>query len=248
MTQATTQTIKPDSPPEPAAGSQRVLVWDLPVRIGHWLMALSFAGAYLTAEQERWQWLHLSLGYGFLGLVLFRVLWGLFGSRHARFSQFVRGPSAVLRYLRSLLSGRPEHHTGHNPAGALAVLGLLGLGLLIGLSGHALRLGGSHALEELHEALAAAMLGLVLIHVAAVVLSSVLHRENLVTAMFSGRKRGAAGEAIRAPRAPWAVLMLSLLIGFWVLQWQTEGQAFGLAGDGERHEQRGEHGEHDDDD
>lgn len=261
MTKSMTQTT-PGSPPEHPEAPDRVLVWDWPVRIGHWLMALSFAGAYLTAEQERWQWLHLSLGYGFLGLVLFRVLWGLVGSRHARFSSFVRGPGAVLRYLRSLLSGRPEHHAGHNPAGALAVLGLLGLGLLIGLSGHFLWQGGSHALEELHEGLAAAMLGLVLVHVAAVVLSSKLHGENLIAAMFSGRKRAMVGESIATARAPLGALMLALLLGFWGLQWQTEGQALGLvaaAGEshargagpgesGEGHEQRGEHGAHDDDD
>ena len=71
----------------------RVLVWDLPVRIFHWLLALSFAGAFLTAESERWRLVHVTLGYTVAGLVVFRLLWGVLGSRHARFSSFVRGRS-----------------------------------------------------------------------------------------------------------------------------------------------------------
>ncbi|HET7525957.1 MAG TPA: cytochrome b/b6 domain-containing protein, partial [Burkholderiaceae bacterium] len=102
-----------------------VLVWDAPVRVFHWLMVLSFAGAYLTAESERWRLLHVTLGYTMAGLLAFRIVWGLIGTRHARFASFVRGRAAVMRYLRSLLGGRPEHHAGHNPAGAWAIVALL---------------------------------------------------------------------------------------------------------------------------
>src|SRR5512139_2829983 len=105
-----------------------ILVWDLPTRVFHWLLALSFAGAYVTAESERWRLVHVTLGYTLGGLLVFRLLWGLMGTRHARFASFVRGPAAVLRYLRSLVSGHPEYYTGHNPAGALAIVALLVLG------------------------------------------------------------------------------------------------------------------------
>jgi signal transduction histidine kinase len=80
-----------------------VLVWDAPVRLFHWLLLLTFAGAWLTSDGERWRMVHVTLGYTMAGLVAFRVLWGLFGTRHARFAAFVRGPAAVVAYLKSLL-------------------------------------------------------------------------------------------------------------------------------------------------
>lgn len=200
----------------------RILVWDAPVRVFHWLLVLSFAGAYLTAESERWRLLHVSLGYTMGGLLAFRILWGLLGTRHARFASFVRGPAAVMRYLRSLLSGQPEHHVGHNPAGAIAIVLMLLLGGMVVASGWATynEVGGEW-LEELHEGAANAMLALVGVHVLAVALSSWLHRENLVRAMVTGTKEGAPEDGIRRPWRPLALLVLLAALGFWWLQWQT---------------------------
>lgn len=215
----------PDSP-------SPVLVWDLPVRVFHWLLALCFAGAWLTAETERWRLLHATLGYTFGGLVAFRLLWGLVGSRHARFGSFVRGPRAVLRYLGALLRGRPEHHVGHNPAGALAIVLMLGLGLAIAGSGWALYNDlGPEALEDLHEAAAQAMLAVVGVHIAGVLIASRLHHENLVGAMLSGRKAAPPAEGIRSAWRSVAVLMLAAVIGFWAWQWQS-APAGGLAATG----------------
>ncbi|HJV60587.1 MAG TPA: cytochrome b/b6 domain-containing protein [Albitalea sp.] len=204
-----------------AAEPRRILVWDAPVRVFHWLMVLSFAGAYLTAESERWRLLHVTLGYTMAGLVGFRILWGLLGTRHARFASFVRGPAAVARYLGSLLRGRPEHHTGHNPAGALAIVGLLLLALVVTASGWATfnEIAGDW-LEELHEGAANVMLAIVGVHVAAVVVSSWLHRENLVRAMVNGRKVGRPGEGIRRAWHSVAAVMLAAVLGFWWLQWR----------------------------
>ena len=81
----------------------RVLVWDAPVRVFHWLMVLCFAGAWLTAESERQRLLHVTFGYGMVVLVAFRILWGFIGSRYARFSEFVRGPRAIVGYVAGLL-------------------------------------------------------------------------------------------------------------------------------------------------
>ena len=97
----------------------RTLVWDAPVRVVHWLLVLSFGVAGLSAESERWQLVHITAGYTRAGLVAFRILWGLVGTQHARFGDFVRGPRSVAGYLKSLVSRHPEHHAGHNPAGAL---------------------------------------------------------------------------------------------------------------------------------
>src|SRR6476619_3658006 len=89
-----------------AADQRGILVWDAPVRVFHWLMVLAFAGAYLSAESERWRLLHVTLGYTMAGLVAFRIVWGLVGTRHARFSRFVRGPAAVAGYVRGLIQRR----------------------------------------------------------------------------------------------------------------------------------------------
>lgn len=194
----------------------RILVWDLPVRVFHWLLAASFAGAFLTAESERVRDLHVALGYTFAGLIAFRVVWGVIGTRHARFASFVRAPHTVLRYLRSLATARPEHHAGHNPAGGWAIVAMLVLGAAVAASGFANYAGwGGDALEELHEAAANAMLALVLVHVAAVLVSSLLHRENLVAAMFTGRRTGDAADGIRGVRWAPAAALIAAVAALW---------------------------------
>lgn len=205
-----------------ATPSQRILVWDAPVRVFHWLLVLSFFGAYFTAESERWRLVHVTLGYTAGGLVAFRLLWGLIGTRHARFASFVRGPAAVKRYLGTLLHGRPEHHTGHNPAGALAIVGLLALTCVTVVLGWATysELGGDW-LEEGHELAGNVMLALVGVHVAAVLVASWLHRENLVRAMVTGRKLGTPTDGIRSAWGALAALMLAAVLGFWWWQSQT---------------------------
>lgn len=203
-------------------GPRKVLVWDAPVRVFHWLLAATFAGAWLTAESERWQLVHVTLGYTMAGLVAFRILWGVIGTRHARFASFVRGPRAVIGYLRSLVRGRPEHHSGHNPAGALAIVALLALALAVPFTGWVSYSNvRSHWVGELHEGAATLMLALVGLHVAAVAVSSWLHRENLVAAMITGRKGAAPGAGIRRAWRGVAAVMLAAVLGFWWLQWQS---------------------------
>ena len=204
---------------------KNVLVWDLPVRIFHWLLAASFAGAWLTAEHERWRLLHVTFGCTVLALAVLRVAWGLLGTRHARFSDFVRGPRDVLRYLGGLVRGTPQHYAGHNPAGGLAIVALLALAVTAAASGLATYTLGD-AYEDVHEALANLMLGLVGLHVAAVVVSGWLHRENLVAAMFSGRKRGAPADGIATPRRGVGIVLLAAVLGFW--GWQLSHPADGL--------------------
>lgn len=198
------------------------LVWDAPVRVFHWLLVACFAGAWLTAESEHWRLVHVTLGYTMAGLVAFRLLWGLVGTRHARFASFVRGPRAALAYLRSQLGPKPQHHIGHNPAGALAIVGLLVLVVLTAASGWATYgdLGGGW-LEELHEASANALLILVGVHLAGVAIGSLIHRENLVRAMFTGRKAAPAREGIRRSWAVLGAVMVAGVLGFWWTQWPS---------------------------
>ena len=209
---------------EPSAAARRVLVWDAPVRVFHWLMVLSFFGAYLTAESERWRLAHVTLGYTMAGLVAFRLVWGLVGTRHARFASFVRGPAAAVRYLRTLLRGKPEPGAGHNPAGALAIVALLAMTLAVTATGWATyhEVGGGW-LEELHEGSANAMLAIVGVHLAGVLLGSWLHRENLIAAMVSGRKRARPEDALRSAWRSVAALMLAAVLAFWWLQWSGVG-------------------------
>ena len=181
----------------------RVLVWDLPVRLFHWSLAVSFAGAFLTAESERLRDVHVAFGYTLLGLIAFRVLWAFVGTRYARLSSFAFGPRDVVAYVKSLLAFRPLHYVGHNPAGSWVIYLLVTLGLVTGAAGYATYADiGGKWLEEFHEGAANVMLTLVFVHIAGVLVSSLLHRENLVKAMLTGYKhltgREAAGGERRA--------------------------------------------------
>ena len=101
-----------------------VRIWDWPVRVTHWSFVLLLPAMWATGENKGWGW-HFALGHILLGLLIFRVIWGLVGTRTARFASFVKGPSAVLGYLRGAYD--PTHQIGHSPLAALSVLALLGL-------------------------------------------------------------------------------------------------------------------------
>ena len=198
---------------------QKILVWDWPVRLGHWLMVGGFILAWLTSESETFRLLHVISGATVLTVAIFRLPWGFIGSRYARFVDFVRGPRAVKDYAASLLRLEPAHHVGHNPAGGWAIVLLLGLAILTGISGWASYndIGGEF-LEERHEGLAVTMLIVVFIHVAGVLSGSLVHGENLVRAMLNGRKQGMPGEAIRSARPPAGAVLLAwvAVAGWWI--------------------------------
>ncbi len=167
-----------------------IRVWDLPTRIFHWSLVASFAIAFLTAESEKLRDIHVVAGYTLAGLIAFRLLWGFVGGSYSRFAEFLPTPRKLIDYLKSLIDGRPQHYIGHNPAGAVAIFLLLGFGIVAAASGWAAYedLGG-HFLEELHEGAANGMMAIVVIHIAGVIVSSWLHRENLILAMITGWKK-----------------------------------------------------------
>jgi cytochrome b len=192
---------------------EKVLVWDLPVRIGHWLMVGCFVVAWLTGESEEWRNVHVLAGGGLVGVAVFRVLWGLIGSRHALFVDFVRGPDAAWAYLKSLLRSSPQHFVGHNPAGGWAIVLLLALAVMSGITGwlNFQDIGGDR-FEELHEASVHAMLIVVLVHLAGVLVGSIVHRENLARAMLTGQKLGQPEDAIS--RLHWIAAAALLIWSF----------------------------------
>lgn len=228
--------------------SGKILVWDAPVRVFHWLLVLSFAGAFLTAESERWRLAHVSLGYTVGGLVAFRILWGLLGTRYARFGSFVRGPRVVARYARALLAGKPEHHVGHNPAGAVGIVLLLLLSLAVVATGWAnySELGGK-LIEELHEVAGNFMLTVVIVHVAAALVMSWIHRENLVRSMVTGKRTGLPEQAIKRPWRPVALIIVVTVMGFWWVQWLGAPEAAGIVASANI-PKHGEHANHRHDD
>lgn len=190
---------------------EKILVWDWPTRIGHWLLVASFAVAWLTGDSESWRLVHVASGYTMAAVLAFRLFWGVVGTRYARFSSFLFSPRQARDYLAGLLRGENGRWVGHNPAGSYAIYLLILLGLSTAGSGWATydELGGEW-LEEVHEFLSSAMLFVVGVHVAGVVVSGMLHRENLVRSMLNGYKTGYGADAISSGRMAWAVLLLGL--------------------------------------
>jgi cytochrome b len=195
------------------AADRDILVWDAPLRLFHWLFAACFAGAWLTAESEHWQLVHVTLGYTAGGLVIFRLAWGLVGTRYACFASFVRGPARVWDYVVGLLRGHPQRHVGHNPAGAVVIVAMLALAcaLTVGLP---ITMRAERGWVNCTRAVANVMLALVGVHIGGVVVSSWLHRENLIAAMVSGRKTGQPDEGVRCAWRNVAALMLIVVLAF----------------------------------
>jgi cytochrome b len=181
--------------------SKEVRVWDPAVRIFHGTLAAAFATAWLTGDELAL--VHVNAGYLIGGLLVFRLIWGFVGTRHARFSDFVRTPSQVLAYVRDAVRLRSGHYLGHNPAGGAMILALMiTLGItvasgmaLYGATDFAGPLAGmfrgelaADLLEGLHEAAANLTLFLVVLHLGGVFFSSLAEGENLIRAMITGRK------------------------------------------------------------
>ena len=192
-----------------------IRVWDWPVRVFHWSLAACVFIAFFTGESERWSLWHQTLGYVAGGLLAFRLAWGFVGTRHARFASFIKGPQAILAYVKSLRQVTPEHHVGHNPVGGVAVLLLMGLTAITAFSGWLIA--GVEApgwQEELHEVAANSLMLVVAVHVLGVVLSSKQHKENLVRAMLTGFKSGPSGMGIQSSWWWLAVVMVVAIAGF----------------------------------
>jgi cytochrome b len=201
-----------------------VTVWDAPTRLFHWLVVVLVAAAYVTQRVD-WMGWHVRAGEALLALVIFRLLWGFFGSDTARFGRFLASPGAAVRHLAHLLRREPDRAVGHNPAGGWSVLLLLGLLLGETLSGlyvnndvadegplsELVPAPVANAITDLHTILWDVLLAAVMLHLLAIAVYAMAKGQNLVRPMLTGRK--ALPPAVPAPRlAPaWLAVLLFAL-------------------------------------
>ncbi|AFL55331.1 cytochrome b [Sinorhizobium fredii] len=185
--------------PKSAAGRREALasrngdvrVWDPVVRLFHWgLVACCVINLFLLPPGKS---VHRYVGYAAMALIALRFVWGFVGTRHARFADFVRGPSAVASYLFAFAAGRAERHVGHNPAAGWVMILLMVLLAAVGTSGWLTTLDafwGNKALGETHELLANSLMIVAGLHASAAVVESWHLKENLIWSMVTGRKKG----------------------------------------------------------
>ncbi len=186
---------------------ETVSVWDLPIRLFHWILVLSLTSAYLTSEFH-FGFLHTFIGYFLCLLLLARIFWGFMGNQYARFKSFVFSPQETSAYFHAMMQNKPRHYLGHNPAGAIMVFGILALLALIIFTGlvtlAVIDFDGplmfltdyfddeaSYAVRHLHGWLTDTALVIIPLHLLGVAAGSIQHKENLVRAMITGKKKNA---------------------------------------------------------
>lgn len=196
---------------------KRILVWDLPIRLFHWLLAVAFIAALVIAnvvsDHDAAFGYHVLLGLVMGFMVLLRVIWGFVGTRWARFRTFAFGPRAVLAYFKGALTRGTERHVGHNPGSSVAIFAILLAVIGLVVTG-VLAANGVDAAEDLHGLLAYLLLAAAIGHVLGLALHTWRHREPIALSMISGKKEGAPASAIRSARPLVAVVFL-VLTGLW---------------------------------
>jgi len=196
----------------------RVLVWDWTVRIFHWLLVLGVAAMWWTGEQGMMDW-HRRLGLTLLGLIVYRLVWGLVGPGTARFTRMVARPGAIMAYVRDLIGRRNRPHFGHNPLGSLSIFAMLlalatqvstGLfsvdidGLESGPLASKVSFETGRLLAEIHETSFKVLLALIALHVIAIAAYLLLFKDNLVRPMVTGHRPQTDFDTPQHPfRAPW---------------------------------------------
>ena len=236
MTSDTLSTASPSSASAPSSAQAQTQtprpatrrVVDATTRMLHWLMALSFTAAYITADGERWRLVHVTLGYTLAGLVVARLLWGVFGPRQVRMSVLWRKLQGLPAWLKSLAAVRSPSalqatwRPGQNLLMALVVALILALVVPLTLSGYAVwDEWGGEWLEEVHEFFGNTLLFVVLAHIGLIALLSVLRRKNQALPMLTGRVQGPGPDLAKHNHRALAALVLACVLGFWAWQWNN---------------------------
>jgi cytochrome b len=196
-----------------------VLIWDLPTRLFHWLLSSGFivaaAISLLLGEDSPLFPYHAIIGLIIALMVCLRVIWGVVGTRYARFGTFVFGPGAVIEYMKSTIARGGTRYIGHHPGSALAIFALLALVLALAVTG--VMMGqGNEGVEDIHEILAWVAVGVVVVHVLGVALHTILHRENITASMIHGKKDAEPSDAIASSKPVIAVIFLAIA-GAWAV-------------------------------
>jgi cytochrome b len=194
-----------------------VLIWDLPTRLFHWLLSGGFIAAafisLLLGEDSPLFPYHAIIGLTIALMVCLRVIWGVVGTRHARFGTFIFGPGAVIEYMKGTLAGGGKRYIGHNPGSAVAIFGLLALVLAMAVTG--VMLGqGNESVKEIHEILSYVTVGVVVVHVLGVAIHTIRHRENITLSMIHGKKDAEPSDAIISS-APIIAAVFLVVTGAW---------------------------------
>lgn len=196
----------------------RILVWDLPTRLFHWLLAAGFIAAFgiatLSSDDAPLFPYHMLVGLALGLLVILRVVWGFTGTRYARFRSFLFSPAAVFAYFKDAVAGRGQRHIGHNPGSSYAMLGILALVPASVVTGLLMSRGG--VVEELHEIFAWTTVVLVVLHLLGVIAHTIRQRENITASMIHGTKVGEPAEAIPSAR-PLVAVGLVVVLAAWTV-------------------------------
>ncbi len=206
------------------------LVYDLPMRLFHWIFAGLFIGAFLiakTIDDESPVFVYHMLAGLVLGFtVLLRIVWGLVGAKYSRFTSFALHPKDLMNYFAGLLSNEKRIWVGHHPASSWATLIMFGLALGLGVTGYLMASGNKETFEDIHELMANGFLIVVLIHIAGVVLHGFRHRDGIAMTMVDGKKSDVSvGEVIANSRMWEGLLFVGIVILFATyLSMQFDGQ------------------------
>jgi cytochrome b len=196
--------------------NNKVLVWDFPVRIFHWGLAICFVGSWLTSESENYKMLHISFGYTGVFLLLFRLFWGFFGTKYANFKTFIYRFVEIKKYILNVFSKKKDHYIGHNPAAGMMMLFLMILFLLTSFSGFLVYKEFVES-KDFHEIFAYITMVLVIGHVLAAILMSILEKQNLVKSMVTGKKNGHSKEGIKDSKLVVGIVLIVVSIIFFYL-------------------------------
>lgn len=195
------------------------LVYDLPMRVFHWLFTVLFIGAFLIAktvddESPAFSY-HMLAGFLLVFTVLLRIVWGFVGTKYSRFSSFALHPKDLVSYFTTMLSGEKRKWAGHNPASSWASLAMFACALGLGVTGYLMASGQKETFEDLHELFANGFLVVVLMHVAGIILHSFRHRDGIAFSMIHGEKNEVeAHDSISSSGMGFALLFVGLVITF----------------------------------
>lgn len=245
---------------------KKTRVYDLPTRLFHWVFVFLFMGAFFIAkvfDDESAQYpYHMILGFTLALTVVLRILWGFFGSQHARFTSFKLNPHDLFEYLKNLLSSKTPRYLGHNPASSWAAIIMMTLSLGLALSGYFMVNGTNKEIfEELHELLANAFILVVIGHVAGIILHTIKHKDSIGLSMVHGKKKAQEGDLdIKSSHPLIAIIFIALVGSFFIhlnknydpntqnLKFLGSTLHLSEADDDHQNDHDNDHDDHDDDD